>query len=121
MDTGLDFFNNWAKTQKEFLETSLKSQEVFRSHWLDSMKKTQESFLASVGGYDNPQSKEVAKLFNTWFNTVISSSELFNDQVSKVQESWQKTLEIQIEQSQTLVKGFTEYLKQTQNKPAETA
>lgn len=114
MDIGLDFFNAWAKTQKEFLETSLKSQEVFRSHWLDSMKKTQDSFMNMANAYDTPQSKELAKLFNTWFNTVISSSELFNDQALKMQQSWQKTLEVQMDQSKELVKGFSEYLKNTQ-------
>lgn len=121
MDTGLDFFNAWAKTQKEFLETSLKSQEVFRSHWLESLKKTQESFLVTANSYDNPQSKEVVKLFNTWFNSVISSSELFNEQVLKVQETWQKTLETQIEQSQALAKGFADFLKQAEKKSTETS
>lgn len=114
METGLDFFNAWAKTQQEFLETSLKSQEAFRSQWLESMKKTQESFASMAGAYDNPQTKEAAKLFNNWFNTVISSSELFNEQVLKLQQSWQKTLEIQVEQSKELVKGFSEYIKQAQ-------
>jgi hypothetical protein len=114
MDNGLDFFNNWAKTQKEFLDTSLKSQEVFRLNWLESIKKTQDSFLSIANGYDNPQGKELAKLFNTWFNTVISSSEAFNDQALKSQQSWQKALETQIEQSQELVKTFSEYLKQAQ-------
>ena len=114
MDTALDFFNAWAKTQKEFLDTSFKSQEAFRSNWLESMKKTQDSFINMTNTYDNPQSKELAKLFNTWFNTVISSSELFNDQVLKMQQSWQKTLEAQIEQSKDLVQSFSAYLKQAQ-------
>jgi len=114
MDTGLDFFNAWAKTQQEFLETSLKSQEAFRSQWLESMKKSQETFTHMANTYDNPQSKEAVKLFNAWFGGVVSSSELFNDQVVKLQQSWQKTLEIQMEQSKELVKGFSEYLKQAQ-------
>jgi hypothetical protein len=84
MATGLDFFDAWAKTQKEFLDTSLKSQEAFRAQWLESIKKTQETFLNTANAYDNPQSREAAKLFNTWFSGVISSSELFNEQVLKV-------------------------------------
>lgn len=114
MDITLDYFNTWAKTQKEFLDTSLKSQEVFRSHWLESMKKTQDSFMSMANAYDNPQSKELAKLFNTWFGTVISSSELFNDQALKMQQSWQKTLEMQMEQSKDLFQSFSTYLKQAQ-------
>ena len=117
MEKGLEFFDAWAKTQKDFLESSLKSQEVFRSHWLDSMKKSQETFLDSAGSFDNPQSKEALKLFNTWFNSVISSSELFNEEVLKVQKTWEKTLETQLEQSKELVKGFTDFLnKQTEKK-----
>jgi hypothetical protein len=114
MDVSLDFFDTWAKTQKEFLDSSLKTQEAFRSHWLDSMKKSQDSFMGMANSYDNPQSKELAKFFNTWFSTVISSSELFNDQALKMQQSWQKTLELQMEQSKELVQGFSDFLKQTQ-------
>jgi hypothetical protein len=116
MDKVLEFFDTWAKTQKEFLETSLKSQEVFRSNWLDSMKKTQESFLTTSSSYDNPQAKEMLNLFNNWFTTMINSSQLFNDEIVKIQKSWEKTLETQIDQSKELVKGFTVFLKQPESK-----
>ena len=110
MEKNLEFFEAWAKTQKDFLESSLKSQEIFRTQWLESMKKTQEAFLNSAGAFDNPQSKEALKLFNTWFTNVISSSELFNEEVLKVQKTWEKTLETQLVQSKELVKGFTDFL-----------
>ena len=121
MPTGVDFFDAWAKTQKEFLESSLKSQETFRSQWLESIKKTQETFNNTANAYDNPQSKEVAKLFNTWFTSVVNSSELFNDQVLKMQQAWEKALEIQLEQSKELVKGFSEFIKQAETKPTDKA
>lgn len=115
MEIGLEFFDAWAKAQKNFLESSIKSQEIFRSNWLESMKKTQEAFLNSASSFDNPQSKEAMKLFNTWFSNVISSSELLNEEVLKIQKTWEKTLETQLEQSKELVKGFTEFLnKQTE-------
>lgn len=120
MDTGLDFFNAWAKAQKDFLETSLKSNEVFRTQWLDSMKKTQDAFVNVAGSHDNPQGKEIAKLFNAWFGTMIRSSELFNDEVLKIQKSWEKALEIQLDQGQEMLKSFSEFLKQTSQKPADT-
>jgi hypothetical protein len=116
MDKALEFFDAWAKAQKEFVETSLKSQEVFRLNWLDSMKKTQEFFLTSSGSFENPQAKEMVKLFNNWFSTIITSSQLFNDEIVKMQKSWEKTLETQIEQSKELVKGFSDFLKQTETK-----
>lgn len=119
MDTGLNFFSNWAKNQGEILETTLKSQEVFRSHWLESMKKTQESFLATVSSYDNPQSKEAANLFSKWFDYVIGSTEVFNDQVTKLQHIWQNTLRTQLEQSQALTNDFVDYLKKSQSKATD--
>lgn len=111
MDKGLEFFDAWAKTQKEFLETSLKTQEAFRNHWLDSMKKSQESFFNVAGTTENPHAKEMLKLFNAWMGTMINTSELFNGEVVKLQQSWGKTLENQIEQSKELVKVFSEYLQ----------
>jgi len=116
MDKGLEFFDAWAKTQKDFLETSLKTQEVFRAHWLDSMKKSQESFYSTAGSLDNPHAKEMLKLFNAWIGTMINTSELINDEVVKLQQSWGKTLDNQIEQSKEMVKVFSEYLEKAGTK-----
>lgn len=110
MDKGLEFFEAWSKTQKEFLETSLKTQEAFRSNWLESMKTSQESFFNMASSFDNPHAKEMLKLYNTWIGTMINTSELFNGEVVKLQHSWGKTLENQIEQSKELAKVFSEYL-----------
>jgi len=111
MDKGIEFFDAWAKTQKEFLDTSLKTQEVFRAHWLDSLKKSQESFFSTANSANNPHAQDILKLFNAWIGTMISTSELFNDEVVKLQQSWGKTLDNQIEQSKELTKVFTEYLQ----------
>jgi len=116
MDKGLEFFDAWAKTQKEFLETSLKTQEAFRTNWLESMKKSQESFFSIAGSFDNPHAKEMLKLYNTWIGTMINNSELFNNEVVKLQQSWGNALENQIEQSKELARVFTEYLKKTEAK-----
>jgi hypothetical protein len=37
-----------------------------------------------------------------------------------MQQAWEKALEIQLEQSKELVKGFSEFLKKAEAKPAET-
>ncbi len=116
MDKGLEFFDAWAKTQKEFLETSLKTQESFRTHWLDSIKKSQESFFSTASTVDNPHAQEILKLFNAWIGTMISTSELFNEEVVKMQQSWGKTLENQIEQSKELTKVFSAYLQKAGTK-----
>jgi hypothetical protein len=111
MDKGLEFFDAWAKTQKEFLETSLKTQEAFRAHWLESLKKSQESFFSTASSVNNPHAQEILKLFNVWIGTMINTSELFNSEVVNLQQSWGKTLENQIEQSKELAKVFSEYLQ----------
>jgi hypothetical protein len=116
MDKGLEFFDTWAKTQKEFLETSLKTQEDFRAHWLDAMKKSQETFINTAGTDENPQAAEMLKLFNAWISTMINTSELFNAEVIKLQQSWSKNLDNQIGQSKELVKVFSEYLQKTGSK-----
>jgi hypothetical protein len=116
MDKGLEFFDAWAKTQKEFFETSLKTQEVFRAHWLDSIKKSQESFFNTASSVDSPHAKEIVKLFNAWIGTMINTSELFNDEVVRLQQSWGKTLDNQIDQSKELAKVFSEYLEKAGTK-----
>ncbi len=113
MEKGLEFFDAWAKTQKGFLESSLRSQEILRSQWLDSMKKTQEAFLNSASSFDNPLAKETLKLYNIWFNGVIGSSELFNEELLRLQKSWEKMLENQLEQNRQLAKSFEDFLKKT--------
>ena len=116
MDKGIEFFDAWAKTQKEFLDTSLKTQEVFRANWLDSLKKSQESFFSTANSANNPHAQDILKLFNAWIGTMISTSELFNDEVVKLQQSWGKTLDNQIEQSKESTKVFTEYLQKAEPK-----
>lgn len=116
MEKGLEFFDAWAKSQKDFLDASLKSQEEFRSHWLDSMRKMQQSFLASAGSTDNPQNKEMLNFFNTWFGTMMNSTEVFSDEVVKIQKTWKSTLEKQMEVSRQLVKNFSDYFKQAETK-----
>jgi len=114
METGLEFFDSWAKSQKEFLETSLKSQEEFRAHWLDTMKKMQASFLQTAGSPENPQSREMLNFFNTWLNSMMNSTEVFSDEVVKIQRTWQKTLENQMEMSKELAKNFSDYFKRAE-------
>ena len=116
MDKGLEIFDTWAKTQKEFLETSLKTQENFRAHWLDTLKKSQETFANTAGATDNPQANEILKLFNAWVGTVINTSELISAEAAKLQQSWSKTLDNQIDQTKELVKVFSEYLQKSSNK-----
>lgn len=116
MDKGIEFFEAWTKTQKDILDNTFKTQEIFRNHWLESMKKTQEAFQTAASSFDNPQSKEALKLFNTWFEGVISTTSLYNEEVVKLQQTWEKTLDVQLTQSKDLVKAFTDFLN-AQNPP----
>jgi hypothetical protein len=116
MDKGIEFFDAWAKSQKEFLEASLKSQEEFRAHWLESMKGMQEFFLKTAGPSETPQSKEMLNFFNSWFSTMLKSSEIFSDEAVKIQKTWKTALEHQMEMSRELVKNFSNFFQQPENK-----
>ncbi len=52
------------------------------------------------------------KFYNTWFDMVMSLFESFSEEVLKMQKTWQKMLENQLEQSKALAKGFTDLLNQ---------
>jgi hypothetical protein len=74
------------------------------------MKMAQEALLKSASSFDNPQIKEALKFYNTWFDMVMSSFESFSEEVLRMQKTWEKMLENQLEQSKALVKGFTDLL-----------
>jgi hypothetical protein len=113
MDSGFEFFDTWVKTQKGFLETSLKTQESLRDQWLETLRKSQASFLNASGEVENPQAAELLKLVNTWIGAVIHSSEQLNAEVLRLQKTWGTSIETQIEQSKDLVKALSEYLKKS--------
>lgn len=115
MEKALEFFDAWAKNQKDFMENWTKSQKAFLENWAEATKKLQESFL-NLGGPQEGPMKEMSNYFNSWVNTMVSSSKTFTDQAMNMQEAWKGTVEKQMEMSREMAKKFLELFKQAGEK-----
>lgn len=115
MEKGLEVFDAWVKSQKEFLDAWLKSQKEFQTNWIESMKKLQESFTNLGFSQDGP-GKEITNLFNSLFNNMTNSSKIFSDEALKMQETWKITVEKQMEMSKEMVKNFSLLFEQASEK-----
>ncbi len=104
----LDFFETWARMQREFMENWVKSQKEFMENWLQAARKLQESFLSETKQTDTP-GKEVLNMYNSWFNTMVNSSKVFTEEALKIQESWKTTVEKQMLMGRDIFKSFSEY------------
>jgi hypothetical protein len=115
METQIDYFDTWANTQKQALDSLLSSQKQLRKQWEDSMQQVQASFSA-LPVQDNPQAKEAMALFNTWFSTMLNASKAFGDEALKVQETLNGTLEKQVAISREVVSSLSELAKPAKKK-----
>jgi len=114
MEKGLEFFDAWAKAQKEFLDTWSNSQEEFLANWNEAINKLQESFT-NMGSAQEGRGKEMTNLFTSLFNNMANSTKVFSDEAIKIHKTWKDTVEKQMEMSRDVVKSFSEMFKQ----PAE--
>ncbi|MDO8446843.1 MAG: hypothetical protein Q7T53_12240 [Deltaproteobacteria bacterium] len=102
MEKGTEFFDAWIKSQKDFMGNWVKAQKEFMENWTAGTKKIQES-IASMGGTQEGPAKEFFNQYNTWMNTMISSSKVFTDEATKMQEAWVNSVEKQMD----LLKNFS--------------
>jgi len=107
-----EIFDTWAKSQKEFLAATLKSQEEFRSYWQESMRTMQDSLLGASPWLASPQNKDVLQRFNSWLSIMMKSYEVFAEDAIKIQNAWANALEHQMEFSRELAKSFPSLFKQ---------
>ena len=114
MENQLEYFDVLANTQKQVLGNLVTAQKDLRAQWLDSMSKV-HSTVTSIPGIpglsDTPQSKEALNQFNTWFNTMVTSTKTFSDEALKMQENLNTAFEKQIDLSREVVKSFSELAK----------
>ncbi len=108
----VEFFETWMKLQKEFLENWTKSQKDFMDNWLEAAKKLEETFLKLDGGKASGPGKEFFNMYNSWFNTMAKSSKIFTDEMMRMQETWQTSMEKQMGASKELFKPFSESARQ---------
>lgn len=86
-------------------------QKDLRKQWLDSMSKVHSTVTSIPGIPETPQSKEALNQFNTWFNTMVSSTTTFSDEALKMQENLNTAFEKQIDISREVVKSFSDLAK----------
>lgn len=111
MEKQLEYFELLANTQKQVLGNLVTAQKDLRTQWLDSMSKVHSTVTSIPGIPETPQSKEALNQFNTWFNTMVSSTATFSDQALKMQENLNTAFEKQIDISREVVKSFSDLAK----------
>lgn len=116
MEKAFEFFNGWLKSQRDFLENWVKTQKEFMENWTEATKSLQEALFSQAGSHNGPTGKEMTELYNSWVTTMVGSSKVFTDEAIKIQETWKKTVEKQMEMSKEMFKSFSELLRQTAKK-----
>ncbi|HEY8119437.1 MAG TPA: hypothetical protein VIE91_09375 [Methylophilaceae bacterium] len=111
MEKQLEYFDVLANTQKQVLNNLVTAQKDLRAQWLDSMSKVHSTVTSIPGIPETPQSKEALNQFNTWFNTMLTSTKTFSDEALKMQENWNTAFEKQLDISREVVKSFSELAK----------
>ena len=104
MEKTFEFFDTWLKSQKDFLNNWLRSHRQLMDNWLDSTMKIRASLGALAGGKGGSQ--ELVNLFNSWFNTMLISSETFTQGITNLQNVWMATIDKQIEIGKEIARLF---------------
>lgn len=112
MEKTFELYNTWFKMQKEFIDTWANAQKDFVDNLIEASKKLQESFLEAGSMREGVPGKELLNFYTNWFNTIITSSRSFTDEVIKMQETWKSSLQKQMETSRDMIRNFTEASRQ---------
>jgi hypothetical protein len=73
---------------------------------MDAIGKTHAAFTSIPGLPETPQTKEAMNQFNTWFSTVVSTSQSASEEALKTQENWISAYEKQLAISRDVLKNI---------------
>jgi hypothetical protein len=104
MEMAFEFFDSWLESQKDFLNNWIRSHRELMDNWLDSTRELRTSFGAVVGTQEGSQ--ELLDLFNSWYTTMLMSSETFTEGIKNLQNVWMTTIDKQIEIGKEIAKLF---------------
>jgi hypothetical protein len=110
MDKMIEFVDTMMKSQKEFMENWVNSQRQFMQSWTDAAKIMQGSLL-SMGEPQEGTSKEMVNLYRSALATMMDSSKVLTDEAEKMQDTWKKSVEKQLDMSRDMVKNFSEFFQ----------
>jgi hypothetical protein len=91
--TAGEFFEAFLNSQREFLEGWMKTQKDALDNWLEATRKFQEAFINLGGTQEGTPGRDYLKMYNAWLSTLVNSSKVFTDQISKMQEKWRSSVE----------------------------
>ena len=106
MEKMVEFVDAMMKSQKEFMENWVNSQRQFMQSWTDAAKIMQGSLL-SMGEPQEGTSKEMVNLYRSALATMMDSSKVLTDEAEKMQDTWKKSVEKQLDMSRDMVKNFS--------------
>jgi hypothetical protein len=110
MDKMIEFVDTMMKSQKEFMENWVNSQKQFMESWTDAAKIMQGSLL-NMGEPQEGTSKEMINLYRSAITTMMDSSKVLTDEAGKMQETWKKSVEKQLDMSRDMVKNFSQFFQ----------
>jgi hypothetical protein len=110
MEQIVQFVDTLMKSQKEFMENWVNSQRQFMESWTGAAKIMQGSLL-TLGEPQEGTSKEMLNLYRSALTAMMDSSKVLTDEAAKIQETWKKSVEKQMDMSRDMVKNFSEVFK----------
>jgi predicted metal-binding protein len=105
MEQILEFVDAWMKFQKEFMQSWVKSQKEFTDNWTVATRIIQGS-LISMAKPPEGSTKEILDFYQSALMAMVDSSKILADEAGKVQETWKKNVERQMDISSELVKNY---------------
>ena len=108
LEKGPDVLDAWLKSQRDVLEGWEKSQKDFLETWMESTRNFQKIFLDMA---NLREGSEASTLFNSWFSTFIESCRTLTDEMKNIMDTWEGTVEKQMDASREMAKQFFEIIK----------
>ena len=108
MEKAFEFFDPWLRSQKNFLDNWTGSQKELMDNWIESIKKIQLSFSTMAG--TRGVSPQLLERFNSWYTTMLSSSNAFTEGITVLQNTWKTTIEKQMEMGKETSQHFIDLL-----------
>jgi hypothetical protein len=108
MERIIEYVDAWMKSQKEFMESWVNSQKEFTENWTVATKIIQDSLL-NMARPPESATKEILDLYQSALMAMVDSSKVLTDKAGKIQDTWKRNVERQMDISRDLVKNYTEF------------
>jgi hypothetical protein len=106
MEQLLEYVDGWMKSQKDFMESWVKSQKEFTANWMVATRIIQGSLVSMAKPPDG--SKDILDFYKSALIAMVESTNSLTDEVEKIQETWKRTAERQMDLSREIAKNYSE-------------